>query len=116
MRKITIVLATGIAAIALSGCGKTLTASNTVGPWPFTVDKVSLECGKSAAIFLKADGKAYPLNGEAERQPQLHHGDLSEINDITKIDPQMSKLLPGTHMSLEGVLRAAVKSCPPAKT
>ena len=40
-------LGRGLLALALAGCGKTLTASSIPGPWPFTVDKVQIKCAGS---------------------------------------------------------------------
>ena len=95
MRRIKTGIVLAISAIALAGCGKTLSASNTPGQWPFTVDKVSIKCAKEDAVFVKADGKAYPLNGAAERRPDLYKsGELGDLNDITKPDPSLAKLLP----------------------
>ncbi len=112
MRRVFTGIVIGVAAVALAGCGKTLKASNTAGPWPFTVEKVELECAKDGAIFVKNDGKFYPLNGEAERRADLHKPEqLATMNDILKVDPELNKLLPGARMSLENVLTNAVKAC-----
>ena len=112
MRRIKTGIVLAISAIALAGCGKTLSASNTPGQWPFTVDKVSIKCAKEDAVFVKADGKAYPLNGAAERRPDLYKsGELGDLNDITKPDPSLAKLLPGARMSLEDVMRKATSIC-----
>ena len=58
------------------------------------------------------DGKAYAANGQAERHPDLYkQGPLSQINDITKVDPQIAKLSPDAHMSLDAFTQKAIEAC-----
>src|SRR5215475_11927683 len=108
--------AVGLAmALALGGCdGDAIAiASKDVGPqWPFTVSEVSVVCAPALAIFVTADGRAYPLNGQAERHPDLYkNGPLSKLNDIWKVDPQMSKLSQDARMSLEAFTQRAIEAC-----
>jgi Protein of unknown function (DUF2511) len=100
---------------ALAGCGgrAIVIASTDVEPgWPFTVPEVTVMCAPALAIFISADGWAYPLNGQAERHPDLYqNGPLSKLNDIWKVDPQMSKLSPDARMSLEAFTHKAIEAC-----
>ena len=69
-------------------------------------------CAPTLAIFITADGKAYPLNGQAERHPNLYgKGPLSKLSDIWKVDPEISKLSPDTRMSLDAITRKAIEAC-----
>jgi Protein of unknown function (DUF2511) len=109
----------GIAAVAmlpaLAGCnGNDIAiASKDVGPqWPFTAPEVRVACAPALAIFITADGRAYPLNGQAERHPDFYkEGPLSKLNDIWKIDPEMSKLSPDARMSLDAFTQKAIEAC-----
>ena len=88
----TLVVLTG----AMAGCnrnGATI-SDKDVGPqWPFTVSEVRVVCAPTLALFVTANGKAYPVNGQAERHPDLYkQGQLSPINDILKVDPEVSKI------------------------
>jgi hypothetical protein len=101
--------------LALAGCnrnGATI-SDKDVGPqWPFKVSQVHVVCAPTLALFVTADGKAYPANGQAERHPDLYKkGPLSSINDILKIDPQISKLTPDAHMSLNAFTDKAIAAC-----
>jgi hypothetical protein len=102
---------------ALAGCSgesdEAAIASKDVGSqWPFTVSEVRVVCAPALAIFIDADGKAYPLNGQAERHPDLYQkGPLGKLNDIWKVDPELSKLSPDTRMSLDAVTRKAIEAC-----
>ena len=84
-----------------------------IGPqWPFTVAEVRVVCAPTLALFVTADGKAYPLNGQAERHPDLYKkGPVNQINDILKIDPAASQLTPGAHMSTEAFAAKAIEAC-----
>jgi hypothetical protein len=100
---------------ALAGCnrnGATI-SDKDVGPkWPFKVSEVHVVCAPTLALFVTADGKAYPANGQAERHPDLYKkGPLSSINDILKIDPDISKLTPDAHMSLDAFTQKAIAAC-----
>jgi hypothetical protein len=100
--------------LALAACNDgAAIASRDVGPeWPFTVSEVAVVCTPTLAIFITADGKAYPLNGQAERHPDLYQkGPLSKLNDIWKVDPEMSRLSPDTRMSLDAFTRRAIEAC-----
>ncbi len=101
--------------LALAGCGRSgaAIAAQDVGPqWPFTVSEVRVVCAPTLALFVTADGKAYPLNGQAERHPDLYKkGPVNKLNDIWKVDPDMSKLSPDTRMSLDAFTRKAIEAC-----
>jgi hypothetical protein len=108
--------AVGVAILlALAGCNDDAIAiaSRDVGPqWPFTVSEVGVVCAPTFALFISADGKAYPLNGQAERNPSLYgKGPLSKLNDIWKVDLEISKLSPDTRMSLDAFTRKAIEAC-----
>ncbi len=69
-------------------------------------------CAPTLALFVTADGKAYAANGQAERHPELYKkGQLSQINDILKPDPEAAKLVPDAHMSLEAFTQKAIEAC-----
>src|SRR5215831_4630542 len=98
--------------LALAGCdlvpvSGTAIAAKDIGPqWPFAVSEVRVVCAPTLAIFITAGGKAYPLNGQAERHPELYkEGPLSKLNDIWKVDPEISQLSPDTRMSLTAFTR-----------
>jgi hypothetical protein len=101
--------------LALAGCNgdAIAVASKDVGPqWPFTVSEVRVVCAPTFALFIAADGKAYPLNGQAERHPELYDkGPLSKLSDIWKVDPEISKLSPDTRMSLDAFTHKAIEVC-----
>jgi len=103
--------------LAFAGCDKApvsgvAIAAKDIGPqWPFTVAEVRVECAPTLAIFVTADRSAYALNGQAERHPDLYNGPLSKLNDIWKVDPEMSKLSPDTRMSLDAFTRRAIEAC-----
>jgi hypothetical protein len=100
--------------LALAGCNdRTVIASKDVGSqWPFTVSEVGVVCAPTLAIFITADGKAYPLNGQAERRPDLYReGPLGKLNDIWKLDPEISKLSPDAGMSLDAFTQKAIEAC-----
>jgi hypothetical protein len=100
---------------ALAGCADDAIAiaSKDVGPqWPFTVSDVRVVCAPTFALFVSADGKAYPLNGQAERHPDLYgKGPLSKLSDIWKVDPEISRLSPDSRMSLEAFTHKAIEAC-----
>jgi hypothetical protein len=100
---------------ALAGCNGSdiAIASKDIGAqWPFTVSEVSVVCAPALAIFITADGKAYPLNGQAERHPDLYkEGPLGKLNDIWKADPEMSKLSPDARMPLDAFTQKAIEAC-----
>lgn len=101
--------------LALAGCnrnGASLSAQDVGPQWPFTVSEVRVVCAPTLALFVTADGKAYALNGQAERHPDLYKkGPLSQISDITKVDPQIAKLSPDAHMSLDAFTQKAIEVC-----
>jgi hypothetical protein len=105
--------------LALAACGKgglgggsTVSARDVGASWPFTVPEVKVVCAPTMALFITADDKAYPLNGQAERRPELYtKGSLSKLNDIQKVDPAMSKLSPDTRMPLNDVMAKAIAAC-----
>jgi len=101
--------------LALAGCdGDAIAiASKDLGPqWPFTVPEVKVVCAPTFALFISADGKAYPLNGQAERNPDLYgKGALSKLSDIWKVDPEISRLSPDTRMSLDAFTHKAIEAC-----
>jgi hypothetical protein len=100
---------------ALAGCNDRdiVIASTDVEPeWPFTVPQVTVRCAPALAIFIGADGKAYPLNGQAERHPDLYqNGPLGKLSDIWKVDPQLSNLSPDARMSLDAFTHKAIEAC-----
>jgi hypothetical protein len=105
--------------LALAACGKggfgggsTISAQDVGASWPFTVSEVKVVCAPTLALFITADDKAYPLNGQAERHPELYaKGPLSKLNDIQKVDPVTSKLSPDTRMPLNDVMQKAIAAC-----
>jgi hypothetical protein len=104
--------------LALAACGKvglggsTVSAQEVGASWPFTVSEVKVVCAPTMALFITADGKAYPLNGQAERRPELYtKGPLSRLNDIQKVDPVTSTLSPDTRMPLNDVMQKAIATC-----
>jgi hypothetical protein len=104
--------------LALTACGKggfggsTVSAQDLGAGWPFTVSEIKVVCAPTLALFITADGKAYPLNGQAERHPDLYtKGPLSRLNDIQKVDPVTSKLSPDTRMPLNDVMQKAIAVC-----
>jgi hypothetical protein len=110
-----IVIVGGLLCPALAGCsGRDIAIASTDGEpgWPFTVPEVTVVCAPALAIFIRADGKIYPLNGQAERHPDLYkNGPLGKLNDIWKVDPQVSKLSPDARMSLDGFTQKAIEAC-----
>jgi uncharacterized protein DUF2511 len=100
---------------ALAGCNgdDIAIASRDMGPqWPFTVPEVSVVCAPALAIFITAGGRAYPLNGQAERHPDLYkESPLGKLNDIWKVDPEMGKLSPDARMSLDAFTQKAIEAC-----
>jgi Protein of unknown function (DUF2511) len=101
--------------LALAGCnrnGANISAQDVGAGWPFKVSEVRVVCAPTLAMFVTADGKAYPLNGQAERHPDLYKkGPVGQIDDILKIDPEISKLSPGSHMSLDAFTQKAIETC-----
>jgi hypothetical protein len=97
-RKKTISSVVGVAMLlTFAGCSNTATAVATVvaskdvgSQWPFTVPEVNVVCAPSLAIFVTADGK---------------------LNDIWKVAPEISKLLPDARMPLDAVTRKAIETC-----
>jgi hypothetical protein len=114
---VAIVLA--VAGVALAGCDGAATAVSTAiasrdvgSQWPFTVPEVKVVCAPTLAIFVAADGKTYPLNGQAERHPDLHKdGPVGKLNDIWKVALEISKLSPDARMPLDAVTRKAIEVC-----
>jgi hypothetical protein len=100
---------------ALAGCGRngaSISSQDVGAQWPFTVSEVRVVCAPTLALFVTADGKAYPANGQAERHPELYKkGPLGQIDDILKVDPEVSKLTPGAHMSLDAFTQKAIEAC-----
>jgi hypothetical protein len=69
-------------------------------------------CAPTLALFIAAGDKAYPLNGQAERHPDLYRkGPLGKLSDIWKVDPEISKLSPDTRMSLDAFTKKAIEAC-----
>jgi hypothetical protein len=110
-----IVIVGGLLCSTLAGCsGRDIAIASTAGEpgWPFTVPEVTVVCAPALAIFIRADGKTYPLNGQAERHPDLYkNGPLGKLNDIWKLDPQVSKLSPDARLSLDGFTQKAIEAC-----
>ncbi len=110
---------TGLAGVAmvmaLAGCnrnGAAISEQDVGAQWPFTVSEVRVVCAPTLAMFVTADGKAYPLNGQAERHPDLYKkGALGQLNDILKLDPVTSKLSPDTRMPLDAFTQKAIEAC-----
>jgi hypothetical protein len=113
--KIRIALLGAAALLALAGCnrnGATIGAQDVGPQWPFTVSEVRVICAPTLALFVTADGKAYPANGQAERHPDLYkNGPVGSLDDILKVDPQISKLTPGARMSLDAFTQKAIDAC-----
>ena len=103
------------ALLALAGCnrnGASISAQDLGAQWPFTVSEVRVVCAPTLAMFVTADGKAYPLNGQAERHPDLYkQGAVAPLADIQKPDPELRKLTPDAHMSLEAFTQKAIETC-----
>lgn len=107
------------ALLAVAGCndittaGSTVIASADVGPqWPLTVAEVKVACAPALAIFVTAGGKTYPLNGQAERHPELYKdGPVGDLNDIWKVEPEVSRLSPDARMALDAVTHKAIETC-----
>lgn len=101
--------------LALAGCNRNGAAisQQDVGPqWPFKVSEVRVVCAPTLALFVTADGKTYPLNGQAERHPDLYKkGPVGQINDILKMDPVASQLTPGAHMPTDAFTEKAIEAC-----
>ena len=101
--------------LALAGCnrnGASLSAQDVGPQWPFTVSEVRVVCAPTLALFVTADGKAYALNGQAERHPDLYKkGPLDQINAILKVDPVASQLTPNAHMPLDAFTSKAIEAC-----
>jgi hypothetical protein len=100
---------------ALAGCnrnGASITAQDVGPQWPFKVSEVRVVCAPTLALFVTSDGKAYPANGQAERHPELYKkGQLGQINDILKPDPEAAKLVADAHMSLDAFTQKAIEAC-----
>lgn len=105
----------GLLLMALAGCdrnGASISAQDVGPQWPFTVSNVQVVCAPTLALFVTAEGKAYPLNGQAERHPDLYKkGPLGALNDILKIDPVASRLTPDARMPLEAITQKAIAAC-----
>ena len=99
----------------LAGCnrnGATISDKDVGAQWPFKVSEVRVVCAPTLALFVTADGKAYPANGQAERHPDLYKkGPLGQINEILKPDPEADKLVPDAHMSLDAFTQKAIEAC-----
>lgn len=113
--KITTALLGAATLLALAGCNRNggAISAQDVGPqWPFKVSEVRVVCAPTLALFVTADGKAYPANGQAERHPELYKkGPLGQIDDILKVDPQISQLTPNARMSLDAFTQKAIEVC-----
>ena len=113
--KITTALLGAATLLALAGCnrnGANISAQDVGPQWPFKVSEVRVVCAPTLALFVTADGKAYAVNGQAERHPDLYKkGPVGQIDDILKIDPEISKLTPGAHMSLDAFTQKAIEAC-----
>ena len=113
--KIRIALVCAGALVALAGCnrnGANITAQDVGPQWPFKVSEVRVVCAPTLALFVTADGKAYPANGQAERHPDLYKkGPLGQINEILKPDHEADKLVPDAHMSLDAFTLLAIEAC-----
>jgi hypothetical protein len=113
--KITTALLGAATLLALAGCnrnGASISAQDVGAQWPFTVSEVRVVCAPTLAMFVTAGDKAYPLNGQAERHPDLYkRGPVGSLDDILKIDPEVSKLTPGAHMSLDAFTQKAIETC-----
>ena len=89
-----------------------ITSKDFGSQWPFTVPEVNVVCAPTAAIFVTAGGKAYPLNGQAERHLDLYKdGQPGKLNDIWKVEPDVSKLSPDARIPLDAVTRKAIEAC-----
>ena len=104
--------------LALAACspkagGRAGLAAKDFGDaWPFTTSSVNVVCVRGLAMFVTTGGKAYALNGQAERHPELYKfGPVRNIAEIQRPDPQGSELIPGEGMSLATVTAAAIDRC-----
>lgn len=86
-------------------------ASDVQGPWPLTVSQIDLECRKDLAIYAKAGGKTYPLNGQAERTAPSYGKPVAKLEEIQKDDPWSVQFIPGAKMSMDPVMKAAIARC-----
>ena len=109
------VLLGAAALLALAGCnrnGASLSAHDVGPQWPFTVQEVRVVCAPTLALFVTSGGKAYAANGQAERHPDLYkQGPVGQIDDILKVDPELSKLTPNARMSMEAFTQKAIETC-----
>ena len=101
--------------LALAGCnrnGASISAQDVGADWPFTVSDVRVVCAPTLAMFVTAGDKAYPLNGQAERHPDLYkRGPVSPLEGILKPDPELRKLTPDAHVSLDAFTQKAIETC-----
>jgi hypothetical protein len=113
--KIRMALLCAGALVALAGCnrnGASLSAQDVGPQWPFKVSEVRVVCAPTLALFVTAGGKAYAANGQAERHPDLYKkGPVGPIDEILKVDPELSKLTPGVHMSMDAFTQKAIAAC-----
>src|SRR3569833_1028769 len=113
--KFWIALVCAGALVALAGCnrnGANITAQDVGPQWTIKVSEVRVVCAPTLALFVTADGKANAANGQAERHPELYKkGPVSQIDEIMKVDPEVSKLSPGVHMSLDAFTQKAIAAC-----
>jgi hypothetical protein len=101
-----------LALAACDGSSASISDKDVGAGWPFTVSQVKLVCAPTLAMFVTADGKAYPLNGQAERHPELYKkGKLGSLNEIWKVDPVMSRLSPDSRMSMDAFTQKAIDAC-----
>jgi len=114
MNRLSLLAALSVPLVACSpGAGKmTLAAKDFGAAWPFRAAAVKVVCARNLAIFVTAGGKAYPLNGQAERRPELYRfGPVTNLADLARPDPQGARLIPGEEMSTDAVLKAAITRC-----
>ena len=101
--------------VALAGCnrnGASISAQDVGPQWPFKVSDVRVVCAPTLALFVTSGGKAYAANGQAERHPDLYkQGPVGQIDDILKVDPELSKLTPNARMSMEAFTQKAIETC-----
>ena len=93
----------------------TLAAKDFGDAWPFTAPAVGVVCA-GKALFVTVGGKGYALNGEADRRHELYpSGEVSDISEIQRPDPDGAGVIPGEGRSLATVTAAAIRGCAESK-
>ncbi len=72
-----------------------VTKSELGDQWPLTIDAVEI-CNNGVSIFLRANGKLYPVNGVGRKSLLASGEDVGDIHEIWRGDPN----LPGSKMNI----------------